>query len=551
MGDSQEVRGFVFRQNGAPLPFNGNGFSLSYDYLSSAPDLGFQAFDGSGMANTSARHGPNIQSGTEPMISSGLNYAFNQFAPGRVSLRQRPSEANSGDSYSHLPDHRLTQPLPDSTTLGFKTLLDAYNQGQYNWPDTSDIAVSSFQQTPLFGQEDDTRSVISESTDCDSHCQLGDPCTGEACANEVDACTDKNCPEKNCPDTDCPAKLPSEVADAAATLAAIGGDLDCPPPRYPICQGGELYPSVGRCFAQTYIMFLVNIDTFGISESQNPFADELWPSSPWDPWKDIANHILGAHSDPSSSNCTRPCVIDDPHVFQHCHFYNALTPHVEHYSLTDTPFGGHGHGSANLPFQNDMKLEECGAEIPSPEALVEHFISEHRLTFEKALAQGNARADGSQPLFSERISSDSSTNAFESSIVPSLHSSPHDTFPPTPLSLSQETTEPSISSSHSRLNSASQLAAGTEWEQRCLWCCQEGGSPCGRIFNDSEALFDHVNTEHIQKLDKGPKGFLCCWENCKRLGDGKDGFPQRSKIERHMHTHIGCKRSRYAIRLGT
>jgi hypothetical protein len=67
---------------------------------------------------------------------------------------------------------------------------------------------------------DDNESVVSASTDCDSHCDLADPCTDESCADK-DACTDRTCPEKNCPDTDCPAKLTSEMADAAKVLTAL------------------------------------------------------------------------------------------------------------------------------------------------------------------------------------------------------------------------------------------------------------------------------------------------------------------------------------------
>jgi hypothetical protein len=74
---------------------------------------------------------------------------------------------------------------------------------------------------------------------------------------------------------------------------------------------------------------------------------------------------------------------------------------------------------------------------------------------------------------------------------------------------------------------------------RCLWRAAPGSPICGKTFHDPTVLYEHVVSVHIKTLAKGANGFRCGWEHCPRESDGKDGFPQRSKIERHMQTHIG------------
>jgi hypothetical protein len=244
----------------------------------------------------------------------------------------------------------------------------------------------------------------------------------------------------------------------------------------------------------------------------------------------------------------RPCPIDNPQVFQHfqhCPFPDSFDFQLDSFSDVFNPFSlnsFNNDGSVNFPSQSHIEFHGCGAEISNVEALVEHFNTQHRHVLENVLAQGNGYSGSPAAPLPTRTISSSSSNALEPSLSSATHS-PQVSFPPTPMSLSQEISKPSKPSDrHSRSSTVSQAGTGNEYEQqRCVWCSPETGERCGQTFPDSEALFTHVNMEHIQKLEKGTHGFLCYWENCKRRGDGKEGFPQRSKIERHMHTHIGRK----------
>lgn len=78
-------------------------------------------------------------------------------------------------------------------------------------------------------------------------------------------------------------------------------------------------------------------------------------------------------------------------------------------------------------------------------------------------------------------------------------------------------------------------------EFKCFWCETAESVPCGLEFGNAEELHKHVVSDHVRTLPKGPNGFCCGWEKCRRGQDGKPGFPQRSKIERHMQTHTGSK----------
>jgi hypothetical protein len=85
------------------------------------------------------------------------------------------------------------------------------------------------------------------------------------------------------------------------------------------------------------------------------------------------------------------------------------------------------------------------------------------------------------------------------------------------------------------------LDLGADEEHRCLWRDEGSSNVCGRVFADAEELFKHASETHIKHAQKGAQGFRCGWDDCPRSEAGAAGFPQRSKIERHMQTHIGRK----------
>ncbi|TLD23125.1 hypothetical protein PspLS_07536, partial [Pyricularia sp. CBS 133598] len=73
----------------------------------------------------------------------------------------------------------------------------------------------------------------------------------------------------------------------------------------------------------------------------------------------------------------------------------------------------------------------------------------------------------------------------------------------------------------------------------CLWL-DDMGIPCGHIFEDAAQLNRHVIEDHLRYLQKEHNEYLCRWMGCKRqCKTEKKGFPQKSKIERHLQTHTG------------
>lgn len=304
----------------------------------------------------------------------------------------------------------------------------------------------------------------------------------------------------------------------------------------------------GTCYTRN-LLRAIGIGSHDISPpSQQPFFDGMFNMTTVTPL-DIVKHIGEAHSNnPASSNCIGPCPITNPQVFQHfqhCPFPDTFDFQLDSFSDLFNPFlpnSFNNDGSINFPSQTQSHFHGCGAEISNPEALVEHFNTQHRHVLENVLAQSNAYCGSAASQLPATTLSSPLSKGLGPTPSSATHS-PHVSFPLTPLSLSQDTSNHSKPPSHhSRSSTISQAGTGNDNEpQPCLWCSPETGERCGQVFADSEALFAHVNSEHIQKLEKGLHGFLCSWENCKRRGDGKEGFPQRSKIERHMHTHIGRK----------
>lgn len=234
-------------------------------------------------------------------------------------------------------------------------------------------------------------------------------------------------------------------------------------------------------------------------------------------------------------------------IFGHCHFPHVFNTDSFGNSFTNiSPFpapDGNSYGGFNhAPHDRSTRTRwgDCGRQISNPHDFVNHFNAEHRDVFVNSMLQADMTRRALPCLVTRPDHSPYSTNIISRALSATPHtSSPQEPFPPTPKSLSQRpgTGSRLTSACHSRSSSAVQVTTGAH---RCLWCNDESGEPCGRIFADAEDLHVHVSQDHIKTMEKrGPDGFVCCWENCKRDEGGKKGFPQRSKIERHMQTHIG------------
>lgn len=70
---------------------------------------------------------------------------------------------------------------------------------------------------------------------------------------------------------------------------------------------------------------------------------------------------------------------------------------------------------------------------------------------------------------------------------------------------------------------------------KCLWRNPITGEICGKIFQGTEGLTQHLIDDHISS---GKSSYVCHWDGCNRCGKE---FSQRQKIIRHLNTHTKHK----------
>lgn len=331
-------------------------------------------------------------------------------------------------------------------------------------------------------------------------------CSNIACVNKEDICTDQSCPAR-------PGE--PEVVNGAAAAAAALISINHAPEQH---HGFSLQSSV--------------MDGFDFGLSQTSGQQFMWPPV----INNVANHLLSAHRDSSSSNCTRPCILDDPRNYQNCQM-----PIFDNLDTFNTP---PQYRSLNTGLQLNQNLVMCKAEVHDPETYIEHFNQQHRdfLASHPVLQSSLGSAAINHPTVlpsTEELSSSSATP------VGSRESSGSDASntpsPLTPMSNSVDMAEFKEEVSSPPDRSMSELSSGDAHIHRCLWREEGYRDICGQTFSSPEELFNHASNSHIKHAKKGNQGFRCGWDDCPRSTAGAAGFPQRSKIERHMQTHIDHK----------
>ena len=70
---------------------------------------------------------------------------------------------------------------------------------------------------------------------------------------------------------------------------------------------------------------------------------------------------------------------------------------------------------------------------------------------------------------------------------------------------------------------------------------------CGLRFADASALQQHIKDAHTNRLTK-TIGFICQWAGCPR--NGTQPFGQKSKLERHIQIHTGCRCCSFGFQSG-
>lgn len=258
----------------------------------------------------------------------------------------------------------------------------------------------------------------------------------------------------------------------------------------------------------------------------------------------VANHLLIAHDDSNLQPCTTPCPLGDPSIYTQCHMpvFNN-TDAFNQFNLQQM----NQLNRINQRNQLNQMLQECGAQYHDPEAYAAHFFSHHKVQFANmppppSTRPGQMRGFQNHNIISSRETMSPPEPALDTSDTTASLGTPS---PLTPTSTKVEMTDVKHSRSLSIVTSTDDddnVKMETE-EHCCLWREEGASEICGFVFDDAEALFRHASNCHIKHAQKRPgdQGFRCGWDDCPRSAPGASGFPQRSKIERHMQTHIGRK----------
>ncbi|KAK0656108.1 hypothetical protein B0T16DRAFT_28881 [Cercophora newfieldiana] len=429
------------------------------------------------------------------------------------------------------PNRTMSTHHNPGSLLGFAAELDVMqfrheltqsNQDQYqeSWYG------QHFQQgvdRDLHRGDEDASSAETDSC-CDSQCTMTGKCSNIACANNRDICTDQDCPGRS---TDSSA-LPSEVVNTAEALLSINHGPGQQHHAFSLQGSGESQMDSLLSFNTAADHQDSAMDGFNFNFPQASNHQFVWPPV----INSVANHLLVAHGDPNSSNCTRPCLLDDPRNYPNCRMpiYNNLNFDAQ-------------YGSLNSELQLNQNLIMCKAEVHDPETYLEHFNQQHREFFASNVHQPLLNTVAMQHtgvMHSIEAMSSSPTTPLDGLESPDSDDSSNTPSPLTPMSNSVDMSEfkAEVSSPPERSMS---VVSEDPHVHRCMWREEGSEDICGLVFPGPEELFNHASNTHIKNAKKGDQGFRCGWDDCPRSEVGAAGFPQRSKIERHMQTHIDHK----------
>ena len=168
--------------------------------------------------------------------------------------------------------------------------------------------------------------------------------------------------------------------------------------------------------------------------------------------------------------------------------------------------------------------------------MIQHIWSDHQQLMFSQLMQPSATSmlpPGQSPL-PQLGGTSSMTSLSEHDSWPS--SFPQTGLPTPQLSASDETPVPSPTP----LSSSKTELCSSDGAHVCQW--RDSSSECGQSFQSAEDLHKHVLSAHTSAAQRDEAGsFSCRWADCSRgHGQGADGFPQKSKLDRHLQTHTQC-----------
>ncbi|KLU84195.1 zinc finger protein 664 [Magnaporthiopsis poae ATCC 64411] len=407
---------------------------------------------------------------------------------------------------------------------------------------SSSCAGSSCSSACVYGEQCD----IPEPCALGDECGLDQPCDASDCGDEP-VCVDESCTAYTSEETKAAATLASFVATDAVTA--------------PSSQRQPLDP------LQTSHATLSS--TSSIVAQQTPANHTHCDASMAAP-QTVIQHLIERHNDPSADSCVRPCLVDQPPNYAFCPMPCLLQHpqlHGHEYSCDNNMFFTALDGSSLMDCYNPSVLaSECSAHWTSGDELLQHWHMQHRTMFPPAQQQHHHHDHQVEPEFNaitshERLQTPSYMSSQEDPLAVHAHlslgsaSSPATTLTndtstiATPLTgastaLSPSPTTPAGHRENAPVPKDALRTGGPDAINelfQCLWCDAPGSSCCGQVFDNPKDLNLHVIGYHVKMLERGDGGYVCGWKDCKRSSEGKKGFPQKSKIERHVQTHTGEK----------
>lgn len=400
-----------------------------------------------------------------------------------------------------------------------------------------------------FCQADECASECS--SECDGSCpsQCGDTGQGICCDDDAcgspQLCLDEDCQGalRPCMDESCLTDTTSSHAmtdgdkAAAAALASFGGDGQLQAIHAGLVQPPACSSAASRRGPASLVRFTESLPCGSLS-MESILTDGL-PGFPNQPFQTaieyaLASHIMQYHDPSHGLAHTSSCVANDPaQLISRC-----TLPKL------------HPNDGAMHPYLSSLQGNECGFQVQDPNAFAQHIFQEHRpaLVLQSPEASRPHVGVGSSASYQRgpRAGYDSTSHGpfgqhFSPSPSPLTNLSVGQSLSTTPSSL----TTPSPLEFDAGISAASKspLAASEAHPQAhedqflCRWLAADGASICGKRFEDDEQLQKHCKFDHLKQLKKVRGGFRCGWANCAR----DTCFTQRSKVERHMQVHTGCK----------
>ena len=389
---------------------------------------------------------------------------------------------------------------------------------------------------------------------CDSPCaescksQCGedgeaDICHDPNCEDVSDFCTDADCVDRvACSFNKCPVTgISSGDEDAAATLASIhGGSSEGASPGVDGELSTQTQSSLRLATSASPQSSLIAspplsaqyTGTFPNYFPHQPMSMPFYPALHGDFGMnlDLVDDLIMHHNpqQQSHSHSTphfRPCPLDNAQLLtRRCMLPRSMYHEPDAQSL----------GQMTEANNFDLIQDACGVYLSGPDEVLPHIANNHPRAFTtlQSYLQTNATAPGI---------TDANKAALLSAIgvmgpprAPGSVSSVFDPYSTTPSSTPHDSATPVTQASDATLDTVDSTSQFV-----CKWR-EDSGRACGQHFDDSEGLHQHVVT-HSRNLKKAGAGHRCRWAGCTRAEGPKGCFPQRTKLERHLQTHTGCK----------